>query len=136
MFDPEGSTPKDGSEGDGNSGGPGEGSKEYTPNSKDLVRQWHDLEGFYREAKAEHERGECPTTVPAGIQKQLMSVQEQVRKSQESEGRLYTKGDIGSTLSRFARTVYAVIRKEVGEDRAAVLAEEIENLIESETNAS
>jgi hypothetical protein len=114
--------------------GRSEQNGEYTPSSGDLVRQWHDLEGYYREAKEAHERGEVGSTVPAGIQKQLMSVQEQIRRSQEIEGKLYTREDIGSVLSSFAKEVYAIIRTEVGEDRAAVLAEQIEQSIEAKVD--
>lgn len=55
-----------------------------------------------------------------------MSVQEQVRKAQDVEGKLYTREDIGTILSTFAKTCYQAIRDEVGEDRAAIIAERIE----------
>jgi hypothetical protein len=91
------------------------------------------LNGYYLEAKNAHESGEIGSTVPAGLQKQLMSVQEQIRKAQEQEGKLYTREDIGSVLSRFAKACYKAIVGEVGEVQAAAIAAKIEESTEQET---
>ena len=134
MFDPEGTTAADGSPSYGNPGGPVAGSPkgEYTPSSEDLVRQWHDLNEYYLESKAAHERGEVGSTVPAGLQKQLMSVQEQIRKAQDVEGKLYTREDIGSVLASFAKTCYQILSEELDDVTAAGIAGRIEAATEGE----